>query len=142
MQILQYHEAVQFSNRTNSPTFNEIKEILIVNRFSKGAVALTAAIALTTGAVTAGATDFSSSSNPASDVAIATEEAPDTTQDQSLAFEAAMDYAITAEDSESEYADPQLWGAVGKAAWKGATWAGKQVAKGGLTELGKQLIGG
>lgn len=107
-----------------------------MNRFSKGAVALVASVALATGVSVA------SASEPASDQAVTVAEVHAPAQDQISAFDSAMDFAITAEDSDSEYADPQLWGVVAKGAVKGATWVGKQVAKGGLTELGKQLIGG
>lgn len=107
-----------------------------MNRFSKGAVALVASALMATGVSVA------SASEPGSDRVVAVAEAQAPAQDQISAFDSAMNFAITAEDSESEYADPQLWGVVAKGAVKGATWVGKQVAKGGLTELGKQLIGG
>ncbi|QMV86192.1 hypothetical protein HW450_05625 [Corynebacterium hindlerae] len=58
-------------------------------------------------------------------------------QDQSTAFDAAMTDAATAEDTAEDMATGQ-WPAL---VTKGAKWAGKQLAKGALTEAGKKLIG-
>ena len=107
-------------------------------RITKIAVSLVASIALAAGSATAVANE-QSQVEPETAVTV---ESASTAETQTAAFEAAMDNAVTAEDSESEYATPQWWAAAGKAAWKGAKWAGKQVAQGGLTEMGRNLIRG
>ncbi|WBT09146.1 hypothetical protein PAB09_02060 [Corynebacterium sp. SCR221107] len=98
------------------------------NRLRNTVIALATVTAIASGSTTAMAFDSAPARAEVPAVAV---------QDHATAFDAAMADAATAEDTADDMATGQ-WPAV---VVRGATWAGKQLAKGALTEAGKKLIG-